>query len=98
MAKVIISEGLSDELFLTRLKRTNGLHIVQVHNGVITHHSRLEEVEGKKWVQGALERITQRSARRTRQKSSARRKKKVTSPPEDEATTLEPEGEVIKST
>ena len=50
MVKVTITQGMAIDIVLARILRENGLHVVKVHNGVITHHGKLERVRNEEWV------------------------------------------------
>lgn len=55
MVKVMITQGMALEIVLARILRENGLHVVKVHNGVITHHGKLERVKEEEWMKEAIE-------------------------------------------
>jgi hypothetical protein len=50
MVKVVISQGMSLDILMARILRENGLHVIKVHNGIITHHGKLERVRNEDWV------------------------------------------------
>jgi hypothetical protein len=54
MVKVNVTRGLATDLVLSRMLRENGFHIVQVHNGLIVRHGKLERVREEKWIQEAM--------------------------------------------
>lgn len=54
MTQVRVKRGLALDAVLAKILRDNGLHVVKVHNGTITHHGKLEKVRDEPWMEGAL--------------------------------------------
>jgi len=50
MVRVMVTQGMALDIVMAKILRENGLHVVKVHNGVITHHGKLERVKDEDWV------------------------------------------------
>jgi hypothetical protein len=55
MVEVTVERGIPLEVLLSRIRRENGLHIIQVHRGVVKRHGKLERVKNESWVLKGME-------------------------------------------
>lgn len=54
MVQIHIEKGQSLQVIFAQILRENGLHIIKVHRGVVTHYGKLERVRELEWVQEGL--------------------------------------------
>lgn len=78
MANVRVQTGLSWPIIRAKCERHNGLHILKVHNGVVTHYGRLEKVQEEAWMKEALA----ASLKPKRKRSGPVKKKKAAAKPQ----------------